>query len=77
MVPDPERSRRRTRRLRGPRSFGWSTATAVDRSSSSSAGPTAYAGQMHLDHPELDMATLAADAVLAVEAFHQRLFSSG
>jgi hypothetical protein len=29
---------------------------------------------MHLDHPELDLATLAADAVLGVEAFHRRLF---
>lgn len=37
-------------------------------------GPSAYAGQMTLDHPELDAATLAADAVLAVEAFHRRLF---
>jgi hypothetical protein len=37
-------------------------------------GPSAYAGQMTLDHPELDAASLAADAVLAVEAFHRRLF---
>ena len=37
-------------------------------------GPSAYTAQMHLDHPELDPATLAADAVLAVEAFHRRLF---
>jgi len=37
-------------------------------------GPTAYARQMELDHPELDAATLEADAVLAVEAFHRRLF---
>jgi hypothetical protein len=29
---------------------------------------------MTLDHPELDAASLAADAVLAVEAFHRRLF---
>lgn len=42
----------------------------------SDQGPTAYAEQMHLDHPELDLATLAADAVLAVEAFHQRLLST-
>ncbi len=40
-------------------------------------GPTAYAEQMHLDHPDLDFATLAADAVLAVEAFHGRIFSDG
>jgi hypothetical protein len=37
-------------------------------------GPSAYADQMRLDHPELDAVTLAADAVLAVEAFHARLF---
>lgn len=43
----------------------------------SDQGPAAYAEQMHLDHPELDLATLAADAVLAVDAFHQRLFSTG
>lgn len=40
-------------------------------------GPIAYAEQMHIDHPDLDAATLAADAVLAVEAFHSRLFSDG
>jgi hypothetical protein len=40
----------------------------------SDQGPTAYAEQMQLDHPELDSATLAADAVLAVSRFHQRLF---
>lgn len=38
---------------------------------------SAYAEQMHLDHPDLDAATLAADAVLAVEAFHRRLFDGG
>jgi len=37
-------------------------------------GPSAYAEQMHLDHPDLDLATLAADAVLAVDTFHHRLF---
>jgi len=37
-------------------------------------GPVAYAEQMLTDHPELDAATVAADAVLAVEAFHSRLF---
>jgi hypothetical protein len=37
-------------------------------------GPRAYAEQMHLDHPDLDLATIAADAVLGVEAFHRRLF---
>lgn len=38
-------------------------------------GPTAYAEQMHFDHPDLDVATLAADAVLAVRAFHRQLFT--
>lgn len=41
----------------------------------SDQGPTAYATQMHRDHPDLNAATLAADAVLAVEAFHRRLFA--
>lgn len=36
-------------------------------------GPAAYARQMELDHPDLDTATLEADAILAVEAFHRRL----
>ena len=36
-------------------------------------GPEAYVSQMLVDHPELDPATLAADAVLAVGAFHDRL----
>lgn len=36
-------------------------------------GPAAYAEQMSLDHPELDRATLAADAVLAVHALHRLL----
>lgn len=42
----------------------------------SDQGPSAYADQMHLDHPDLDVATLAADAVLAVGAFHRRLFEA-
>jgi len=32
---------------------------------------------MHLNHPELDASTLAADAVLAVEAFHRHVFEVG
>ena len=36
-------------------------------------GSRAYGEQMLIDHPELDQATVLADAVLAVEAFH-RLF---
>ena len=39
-------------------------------------GPRAYAEQMLIDHPALDGATLAADAVLAVAAFHRGLFGS-
>ncbi|HWO17383.1 MAG TPA: hypothetical protein VNO30_01360 [Kofleriaceae bacterium] len=37
-------------------------------------GPRAYASQMLVDHPELDGATLQADAVLAVDEFHRALF---
>lgn len=37
-------------------------------------GPAAYAKQMEIDHPDLNTATLKADAILAVEAFHCRLF---
>lgn len=36
-------------------------------------GPHAYADQMSIDHPDLDRATLLADAVIAVETFHTRL----
>jgi hypothetical protein len=36
-------------------------------------GPTAYAEQLTLDHPEVDRATAAADAVLGVERFTSRL----
>lgn len=39
-------------------------------------GPRAYAGQMRVDHPELDNATLRADAVVSVRAFHSGLFPS-
>ena len=38
-------------------------------------GPRAYAQQMRIDHPDLDPATLAADAVLAVGEFHLYLRS--
>lgn len=53
--------------------FG-STRTALDDlaanfESPSAQGPHAYATQMLVDHPELDGATLLADAVLAVEEF--------
>lgn len=37
-------------------------------------GSTAYAEQMLIDHPDLGMATLRADAVVAVETFYERLF---
>jgi hypothetical protein len=42
----------------------------------SAQGPQAYVDQMMADHPELDAATLAADAVLAVEAFQRALMST-
>jgi hypothetical protein len=32
-------------------------------------GPRSYAGQMMVDHPELDARTLQADAILAIEEF--------
>jgi hypothetical protein len=38
-------------------------------------GPLAYAGQILLDHPELDRATAAADAVVAVTAFSERVLT--
>jgi hypothetical protein len=36
-------------------------------------GPTAYAEQFVIDHPEEDSSTLAADALVAVETFCQPL----
>lgn len=38
-------------------------------------GPLAYASQILLDHPELDRATVTADAVIAVERFFERVMS--
>lgn len=40
-------------------------------------GAEAYVRQMLLDHPDADAATLAADAILAVETFHAGLFGGG
>lgn len=37
-------------------------------------GPQAYARQMLLDHSDVDRTTLLADAVVAVVAFHDRLY---
>jgi hypothetical protein len=37
-------------------------------------GPRAYASQMRIEHPEMDTATLRADAVISVEEFYSRLF---
>jgi hypothetical protein len=37
-------------------------------------GPNAYAGEMIVNHPDLDHARLRTDAVLGVEAFYRRLF---
>lgn len=39
-------------------------------------GPQAYAEQMLLDHPELDEATLLADAVTAIDEFYSAVTSS-
>ncbi len=41
---------------------------------SGSQGPTAYADQMLLDHPDLDRMTVASDAIVAVREFHRMLF---
>ncbi|MGK5088244.1 nucleotidyl transferase AbiEii/AbiGii toxin family protein [Bdellovibrionota bacterium FG-2] len=38
-------------------------------------GPTAYSQQMLLDHPGMNAKQLAADAILAVEEFHNDLFA--
>lgn len=38
-------------------------------------GPRAYAGQMLIDHPELERATLLADAVVSVQAFVDAMFA--
>lgn len=37
-------------------------------------GPEAYAEQMRIDHPEMDVRQLRADAVLAISEFHAELF---
>lgn len=39
-------------------------------------GPQAYAGQMLIDHPELDRATLLADAMVSVRAFSDELLTA-
>ena len=39
-------------------------------------GPSAYADQMLMDHPDLDDAQLRADALLAVSAFYRVLFAT-
>jgi hypothetical protein len=38
-------------------------------------GPRAYAGQMLIDHPELERTTLLADAVVSVQAFFDEIVS--
>jgi hypothetical protein len=38
-------------------------------------GPQAYAGQMLIDHPELERTTLMADAVVSVQAFFEEIVS--
>lgn len=39
-------------------------------------GPKAYADQLEVDHPEILSQTARADAVVAVESFHECLFAS-
>lgn len=39
-------------------------------------GPRAYAEQMLIDHPDLDEATLLADAVTAIDEFHRAVTAS-
>ena len=39
-------------------------------------GPRAYADQMAIDHPEIEIQTAQADAVLAVGVFHEHLFAT-
>lgn len=39
-------------------------------------GPQAYAGQMLIDHPELERATLLADAVVSVRAFSDEILAN-
>ncbi len=39
-------------------------------------GPTAYADQLIVDHPELDRTTAAADAVVALERFTNRILGT-
>lgn len=38
-------------------------------------GPQAYAGQMLIDHPQLERATLLADAVVSVQAFSDEILA--
>lgn len=46
---------------------------AANFTTPSAQGPSAYASQMLVDHPDADAGTVAADAVLAVGAFHAAL----
>ena len=39
-------------------------------------GPEAYADQLKIDHPGIEIQTARADAVLAVGAFHEHLFAT-
>jgi len=62
-------------RARFPNDITGATRTALNELRANfnhpgSQGARAYAEQMLLDHPELDAATLRADAVLAVGRFH-------
>ncbi len=47
---------------------------AANFQSASAQGPQAYSSQVLLDHPELDEATVLADAVVAIGEFSHALF---
>lgn len=51
----------------------WLTELRANFADSQSQGVEAYVTQMSLDHPELDLATLSADALLAVGQFCEGL----
>jgi hypothetical protein len=70
MEDEPERTRRARAAAEEP-SFDY---LLENFRSPGDPGPRAYASQMQVDHPEMEEATLRADAVLTVEAFYSRLF---
>lgn len=49
---------------------------AANFSTPDDQGPRAYADQMMIDHPDFDRRNLAADAVLAVRAFREKVLAA-